>query len=107
MKVNGFTELGMEVHIIKINSQMKSISDSSKTDLDKAREELYIQMEVSMQVIFIMIFLMALEFFSMSIKINMMVILLKVKDKGKESIFTVKVQYFSENGAIIPKFQVN
>ena len=64
-------------------------------------------MEVHTLVIFTMIYLTVKGFSSILIRINIMVVLEKEKNKEKETIILVKEQFLVELGKMMKKFKDN
>lgn len=73
----------------------------------RGREGLYMVMEVHILGIFTMIYLMARGFFSILIRISIMAILEKGKNKEKETIILVKEQFLVEHGKTMKKYKDN
>lgn len=107
MKVNGKKESNMEVDIKKINSIILFMSENIMKELNKAKEESFIKMEVYMQENLLMKFHMELEIFSIQIKINTLDNFSREKNMEKATIFLVKVQFLVDVGKTIKNFKVS
>ena len=97
----------MEVDIKKINSIILFMSENIMKELNKAKEESFIKMEVYMQENLSMKFHMELEIFSIQIKINTLDNFSREKNMEKATIFLVKVQFLVDVGKTIKNFKVS